>query len=127
MIGLVDSGLNLEEVKRIAQMFPESFRHFSNRSEQGREHGGVSIYNGVFRVNKIKRNGTIVGIDDYLDAVADIIYTAGVRLGIGIQVRNRVSILYPVKLAVINDYVRVTIELQERSDMVYSLLYVAAI
>ena len=72
--------LHQEHVLRIAQVRADVLRHFIKRGKQGGVDALVRLDHRVIRLYDVHGHRTVVGVDDYLHAVADVVGSVGERL-----------------------------------------------
>ena len=126
MVAQVDLRLQTEEVLRVADVLAQRRGHLVERREEVREDRGVRLEQRLVRLHRVEVRLAGVGVDDDLDAVADVVDAVGpvrVRDAVG----RRVGVLHPVHVALVDDDVRVGIEPEERRDLADALLDVAAV
>ena len=73
LIATVKIGLHPEQIFGITEVSPQTGRHLIGRSEESRECFRPGHQNGVSRINGIQHHRTVIGIDDCLHTVADVI------------------------------------------------------
>ena len=84
MVGAIHLRLDEEEVFRIADMPLQVLRHRRQRLEQAWKDAVVGRGDRVRAVDDVKVDRAVVGVDDDLDRVADVVeIRAGGRRGIG--------------------------------------------
>ena len=81
---------------------------------------------GSLIIHDIEGDRAVVGIDDHLDRVANVVDPVAERLAVGIAVARRIGVHDPVELAVIaHDDIGILVEGQERRQQRHALLDVA--
>ncbi len=65
------------------------------RYEHLREYSLIGLYQAVLRVSNIEGYTAVIGIDNRLDTVANIVQPSPKRLRIGVTVSSRIGVLYP--------------------------------
>ena len=126
VVGLIKPRLNQEEVFRIANMSLQICRHGRKRLEQSREDALVGSGDRIRRVSQIEIDRAVIGIDDDLHGIADVVeIEVRRRLRRRKIVARRIGILHPEHPALADDQIGVTIKGQEWGDRAYPLLNTA--
>ena len=106
----------------IPDVRPEIGGHRLDRREQAREGGRVGAHERVLRVGDVEAHGPLVGVDDDLDRVPDVVAEPGDALGVREPVGGRVAVHDPGEVPVgADDQVRVGVESKERRDPAHAL------
>ena len=127
MVGLVKPRLNQEQVLRIANVLLQARRHGSERLEQAREDALVGRRDRVCGIHQIKVDGPVIGVDDDLHRIADVVKIEVLRgLCIGKIIARRIGILHPEQPPVADHQIGVVVEAQERGDRAHPFLDIAA-
>ena len=96
-------GLDGEKILRIPQMHFQICRKPIQVLEYARKRTPVNRQNGVVRIHDVEPDGSVVHVHNHLDGVANVVQPLlkgrGVRAGVGIVIREGVSILDPVQFA----------------------------
>ena len=132
VVGQILDRLDLEHVLRVADVLLEGGRHLLERLEEVGEGAGVGLDNGIVGVDEVERGGALVGVDDDLDAVADVVDAPGdvlqsggtrrKRLAVGEVVANGVGVDDPVEAVIGGDDVGIVVLQQEGRDAPHPLL-----
>src|SRR5262245_25321239 len=130
MVGCVNQSLNPKKHLRVTNVAPQERGHLIFRREQARKHLLVSLDQGIIGAENVKMNSSVVGVDDYFDAVA---YVIDAPVGeshvprVGKPVRGGERVHDPVKSTIVtDDDVRVLIEAEEWRQFRCALTYIAA-
>ena len=121
VVGLIEPRLNQKEVLRIANVLLKVRRHRRERLEQARKDALVGQGNRVAGVHQIEVDGSVIGIDDDLHRIANIVEIEVLRwLRRGEVGTRRVGVLHPEHPPIADDQIRIVVEPEERSDRSYS-------
>ena len=71
-------------------MLPQAFRHRRRVLEERRENSPVSVDDRVARVEHVERRRPVVGVDDDLHAIADVVDAIAAEHGMA-RVRERIG------------------------------------
>ena len=93
---------------------------FVDRREQAGEGPAERRGDRVARIDHVVGGGAVVGVDDHLDAVADVVDAAG-ALRVGIAIAGRVGVLDPEQPALVDRQVRIGVVVEERRDQADAL------
>ena len=91
-------------------MPPQVRTHFIERLKRVGENLLVTPNDGVVRLGNVEVNGSVVGVDDGLDRVADIVAETAHGLGVRVVGGVRVGVANPVQISLAQDDVRVAVE-----------------
>ena len=83
------------------------------RVEQPRKRRAISAQDRISRIDDVEAHVALIGIDHNLYRVANVTESVVGRLGIGKPVGDGVGILYPEQSPLVDDEIRIAIELQE--------------
>ena len=118
VIKAVHLGLQLEQKLGIAHMLAQIGRHGRRILEQAGEDASIGRQDGVLKVEDVEGGGSVVGIDDRLDAVAHVVHGLAVnrvmrRVGVAVRLGKRIE--NPRQASVVaQDNVRISVEGEER-------------
>ena len=86
-----NAGLQQENVFRVTQVRPQTFRHFPKRFQRVRKNFRVGLNNRVGSVGDVKINRAVISVNRCFDRIANVIDAVG-RLRIRVTVGRRVGI-----------------------------------
>ena len=95
MVAPVGTSLDDEHIFGIAEVSTNALRHLIKGEEEPGEDALVGPNQGILRVSDIEDDISIVGVDNRLHAVTDVVYPAGILCGIGVAVAGGIGVLYP--------------------------------
>ncbi|MBA7571759.1 hypothetical protein ES708_13527 [subsurface metagenome] len=73
VVGLVYRGLDVKEVLGITEVNPQGLRHLLGGDKELGEDGLVGLYQSILRVSDIEGYTAIVGINNCLNTVANVV------------------------------------------------------
>ena len=82
----------------------------------------------VLWLDNVQSHRAVIGIDDRLDAVANVVRAACKRLGVGVFIAPGIDILYPDQLAFLSNHqIGITVKQEEWSHLIHPLLDVMVV
>src|SRR5262245_52321174 len=106
-------------------MSDEPRRHRLNWAEQAWKRRVIDTQDRVLRIDGVEGHVALIGIDDDLDRVADVAEAAGGGLGVRKALADRVRVLDPEQVAIINHQIGIVVKGQEWREPGYPSLDLA--
>ena len=115
----VDVGLQVEQGVGVLHVDPQALGHGRKRLEQSRIDPCQSVHQRIGLVADVVIDGPVVGVDDDLDGVPDVVDPGlvGIGLRVGVELAGGVGVQDPVEAAVGADDVGIVVIGEERRDL----------